>query len=345
MEGTEPTTFKANFESWDAWRLPSAQSAALQRHGSSMSELIGGNIAGRAASRSAEELAAEMAESPVALARNRQSTRAALLDDGGGSVTVWRIEDFAKVAVDEAAYGHFYAGDSYIVQYTYERSGKLYHTLYFWLGLGSSTDEKGAAALLTKQLDDELGGAATQVRVVMGKEPLHFLRCFAGRMVVHSGGRASGFRNRKDVDSYDVDGVSLFHVRGTDEFDTRAVQVEEKARALNSGDCFVLLTPPTMYVWRGEGSNEAEETIAAALGERMREGRALEHVAEGAEPPAFWEALGGKGEYPNAKALPEPSREPMLFCCSNATGGFRLEPVFDFGQADLDEDDVRGPCP
>ena len=51
--------------------------------------------------------------------------------------------------------------------------------------------------------------AAVQVRVVQGKEPNHFLTLFKGRMVVHSGGRASAFKNRADSDSYDVDGVSL----------------------------------------------------------------------------------------------------------------------------------------
>ena len=50
---------------------------------------------------------------------------------------------------------------------------------------------------------------------------------FGGKMVIHKGGKASGFKNRADADSYDCDGVSLFHVRGSDEYDTRAVQVPE----------------------------------------------------------------------------------------------------------------------
>ena len=62
---------------------------------------------------------------------------------------------------------------------------------------------------------DELGGAATQVRVTMGKEPMHFVRCFHGKMGVHSGGKASGFKNKADADSYDTDGISLFHVSST----------------------------------------------------------------------------------------------------------------------------------
>ena len=118
----------------------------------------------------------------------------------------------------------------------------------------SSQDEKAAAALHAVHLDDKYGGAPVQVRVVQNKEPDHFLLVFKGRMVVHAGGRASGFKNRADTDSYDVDGTRLFHVRGTNELNTRAVQVEEKASSLNSNDCFVLETPPCTYIWYGKVS-------------------------------------------------------------------------------------------
>lgn len=44
-------------------------------------------------------------------------------------------------------------------------------------------------------------------------------------MVILSGGKASGFKNIHDYDSYDVDGIRLFQVRGTNDFNTRAEQV------------------------------------------------------------------------------------------------------------------------
>jgi hypothetical protein len=43
-------------------------------------------------------------------------------------------------------------------------------------------------ALLAKDLDDEMHGEPTQVRVTQGKEPDHFCLLFRGRMVVHAGG-------------------------------------------------------------------------------------------------------------------------------------------------------------
>ncbi len=78
----------------------------------------------------------------------------------------------------------------------------------------SSQDEKASAALHAVNLDDKYGGAPVQVRVVQNKEPDHFLLVFKGRMIVHSGGKASGFKNRADSDSYDIDGTRLFHIRG-----------------------------------------------------------------------------------------------------------------------------------
>ena len=36
-------------------------------------------------------------------------------------------------------------------------------------------------------------------------------------------------------------------------------QVAEKSASLNSGDCFVLLTPATMYCWEGGLSNDDEK--------------------------------------------------------------------------------------
>lgn len=40
------------------------------------------------------------------------------------------------------------------------------------------------------------------------------------------GGKASGFKNVHDHDSYDVDGTRLFHVKGTSDVDIRAIQVK-----------------------------------------------------------------------------------------------------------------------
>jgi len=323
MEGTEPTTFKANFVTWDApaeaadfSTTPRGNVASSARE-HSLSEQVGGMIGGL---------------------MRRVSLSSKISADGESEV--YRIEDFEKVLVPEELEGQFYAGDSYIIKYSYEKDGKVNYIIYIWQGRQSTKDEKGASAILATKMDDELGGAATQVRVPMYKEPSHLVRIFKGKMIIHSGGKASGFKNRADADSYDADGISLFHVRGTNEFDTRAVQVEEKAEELNSGDCFVLLTPGKMYIWKGSASNETEQGYAKSIAELLKGGREVEEMAEGSEPDEFWEKLGGKTEYTSAKWLPPPSREPQLFAVSNSTGIVKIEPVINFSQEDLEEEDV-----
>jgi hypothetical protein len=330
MEGTEPTTFKANFATWDE-RVVTAPVDF-----SRASSCAGGNIAKGPRHQSSEELAASMIEGAKGDAIDAFS---ASVDTSNGETAVWRIEGFEKVAIEASKVGQFYAGDSYLVRYSYQAHGKTHYLIYFWLGSQSSADEKGAAAILAAKMDDELGGAATQVRVTMGKEPSHFVKIFRERLVIHSGGKASGFKNRADRDSYDVDGISLYHIRGTSQADTRAVQVDEKAENLNAGDCFVLLTPSRMFVWCGSGANESERTTARATAELLRGARATEEVAEGSEPDEFWSAIGGKAEYPTAKWLPPPSRAPMLFCCSNATGAIKIEPIFNFSQVRRHQDE------
>merc|ERR1719162_803151 len=143
-------------------------------------------------------------------------------------------------------------------------------------------------------------------------------------MVIHSGGKASGFSG-SGGDQYDTDGVSLFHVKGTDKDSTKAAQVDEKTEKLNSGDCFVLLTPGSVILWEGQFASESEVGVSRKIAGAMKGGRSLVEMKEGEEDDSFWTPLGGKGEYTKLKEAPDGSREPMLFRCSNSTGVFLLD--------------------
>eukprot|EP00164_Ancoracysta_twista_P003232 GFYU01004318.1.p1 GENE.GFYU01004318.1~~GFYU01004318.1.p1 ORF type:complete len:812 (-),score=336.28 GFYU01004318.1:98-2533(-) len=319
VEGGETPMFKQQFSDWTDQILPTDFS---RPHGQSSVAKV------------------EQKEIDVSGLHISKGSDEVMFDDGSGSLKIWRIENFEKAEWPQDLHGHFYAGDSFIILYTYINNRKEEYVIYFWQGRDSSTDEKGASALLAKAIDDELGGRPVQVRVVQGKEPQHFLTLFKGNMVVHSGGCASGFANLKDSDTYDTDGVSLFHVRGVNAVSTRAVQVEEKAASLNSGDCFILLTPDTQYVWLGKGSNADEQTTAKSIANKMKGNRTVKEVAEGSEDDAFWTPLGGKGEYASSKALVDAPREPRLFQCSNAIGRFDVEEIHNFSQDDLIDDDV-----
>ncbi|CAI5721964.1 unnamed protein product [Hyaloperonospora brassicae] len=261
--------------------------------------------------------------------------------DGKHEVTVWRIEGLEKVAVPKEQYGQFYDGDSYIIlDVVTPPSGKPAQVIYFWQGRSSSTDEKARSAVLATFLDDSLGGTPVQVRVTQGKEPGHFRALFNGTMIVHAGGKGSAFTNREGKDSYDTDGVSLYHVKGTSAKNTLAAQVEEKASSLTSGDCFVLVTPAKVYEWQGAGCSGAEREVASKIASVLKKQRETVVVEEGSESDDFWDFLHGKSEYAQSKSSFEAPHEPRLFQCSNAYGYFDAREIVDFAQDDLNTDDV-----
>jgi len=264
-----------------------------------------------------------------------------VVDDGSGKLQIWRIENFDKVPVEEKMYGQFYQGDSYVLLYTYlDKAGRENYIIYYWQGNDSTQDEKGASAILATKLDDEYGGAPVQVRVIQNKEPDHFLSLFKGKFIVHKGGKGSGFKNSEQKDEYDTDGISLFHVRGTSSLNTKATQVEEVAGSLNSNDCFVLVTPKVTYAWYGKYATGDERNVAKSVAETLTVPSKVETVFEGSENDHFWESLGGKGEYVTKQAEVVPEFEPRLFQCSNASGNFDVEEIFDFTQEDLISDDI-----
>ena len=89
------------------------------------------------------------------------------------------------VEVGRADHGFLYSGDCYVILYSYCDSGKI---VYFWQGESCSIDERGASAIHAARIDnEELGGRAIQVRVVQGQEPRHFIKMFAGNMIVLKG--------------------------------------------------------------------------------------------------------------------------------------------------------------
>lgn len=87
-------------------------------------------------------------------------------------------------------------------------------------GAESSQDEKAASAILAVHMDGELGGSASLVRVVQGKEPDHLLSLFTDHpMVVHKGGTS------RDGGQTEVPETRLFQIRTNPAGHSRAVEV------------------------------------------------------------------------------------------------------------------------
>uniref|UniRef100_A0A8C7F807 Villin-1 n=1 Tax=Oncorhynchus kisutch TaxID=8019 RepID=A0A8C7F807_ONCKI len=256
-----------------------------------------------------------------------------MVDDGTGEV--WRLEDSELVPVDRKWLGHFYGGDCYLILYKYEVSNRSHYILYIWQGRHASTGELAASAFQAVNIDQQYNGEPVQVRVPMGKEPLHLMAIFKGKMVVYEEG--SSRANSAHVQP----AVRLFHIHGTNEFNTRAIEVPARSSSLNSNDVFVLSTDTCCYLWYGKGCCGDEREMGKSLADIIS--RREKHViAEGQETANFWLNLGGKTQYANSKRLQEEHNNitPRLFECSNQTGRFLAMEVTNFNQDDLDEDDI-----
>ncbi|XP_072254499.1 advillin [Pyxicephalus adspersus] len=258
-----------------------------------------------------------------------------MVDDGSGSVEVWRIENLELVPVEPKWHGFFYGGDCYLVLYTYQVNKKPHYILYIWQGRHASQDELTASAFLAVQLDQDFNGEPVQVRVCMGKEPRHFMAIFKGKLVIFEGGTS-----RKGNENPEPP-VRLFQIHGTEPSNTKAVEVSAYASSLNSNDVFLLKTQNEHYLWYGKGSSGDEREMAKQLAAILSDG-SEEALAEGQETVQFWEILGGKAPYANDKRLQqvEEDVQPRLFQCSNKTGRFIVTEITDYNQDDLDPSDV-----
>ncbi|XP_040196793.1 advillin [Rana temporaria] len=258
-----------------------------------------------------------------------------MVDDGSGSVEVWRIENLEMVPVDPQWFGFFYGGDCYLVLYTYQVNKKPHYILYIWQGRHASQDEIAASAFLAVQLDQDFKGEPVQVRVCMGKEPRHFMAIFKGKMVIFEGGTSR--KGNEDPEPP----VRLFQIHGTEPSNTKAIEVPAYASSLNSNDVFLLKTQTDHYLWYGKGSSGDEREMAKQLAAILSAG-SEETLAEGQETVQFWETLGGKAPYASDKRLQQVNEDvqPRLFECSNKTGRFIVTEITDFNQDDLDTSDV-----
>uniref|UniRef100_A0A8C0G469 Villin like n=1 Tax=Chelonoidis abingdonii TaxID=106734 RepID=A0A8C0G469_CHEAB len=257
-------------------------------------------------------------------ARPELAAEQRMVDDASGKVEVWRIEDLHMQPVDPRTYGQFYGGDCYLVLYTYLISGRTHYIIYMWQGRHASVDEITACAFNAVELDKKYGNEPVQVRVTMGREPQHFLAIFKGSLIIYEPSLRKGQSTT-----------------GTDEFNTKTIEVPARASSLNSNDVFLLTTNQVCYLWCGKGCSGDEREMAKIVANIVSK-RDKQTVLEGQEPVEFWAALGGKAPYASDKRFQESTvrYEPRLFECSNQTGRFIMTEVVGFCQDDLDEDDV-----
>ncbi|XP_052741917.1 uncharacterized protein LOC112053498 isoform X3 [Bicyclus anynana] len=222
------------------------------------------------------------------------------------SICKWVIQEYDYQKVDsEEEIGEFFSGDSYIIRWEYqitvtgrELNGKpSKHNLtgrdrcaYFcWQGKDASSNEKGAAALLTVELDREKG---PQVRVAQGNEPPAFLNLFQGKLVIHQGKRGT-----------DKSRYRLFVTRGNIPNEAYMLQVPCSVRQLRSRGSLILVDTEKScsYVWHGSRSMKHTKQIALDLANKLvarknhlfgGEEVKIVEMKEGEESKEFLDGLG-----------------------------------------------------
>lgn len=271
------------------------------------------------------------------------------------SVIVWHIDEFSHTLLDGSSIGQFYSGDSYIIQWTYSvtitgrelsglpskhsAKGRDRSVYFIWQGRNASLNERGAAALLTIELDSNRG---PQVHVVQGHEPAAFLNLFSGRMVVHNGKKSEKKCEKR---------WRLYICRGTLETETFLIEIPCSTRQLRSRGSFILLNTENakLYIWHGSNSlrhirenalkaaNKLKENRPEEIGLSNKNNIEIREVQEGMEPGEFSNALGGinKKLYWLLETAEIQDHTPKLYHLSSISKKFRATEILCPYRADL----------
>ncbi|XP_037720952.1 uncharacterized protein LOC119554215 isoform X3 [Drosophila subpulchrella] len=227
------------------------------------------------------------------------------------STDKWQIHEFNfDAANNREDYGHFYSAESYIVRWIYqisvtvrELSGKVSNRstvgrdrfVYFtWQGQDSSANEKGAASLLTVELDKEKGA---QMRVSQGDECTAFVRLFR-QMWQHRGRKEQCLERRSQW--------RLYQLQGNVNEETLLKEVDCQSSQLRSRSSMLLIhgSQGDVIVWHGAKSAPHTRTVALEAAQELiklvpkdlfsSETASLIESEEGSEDEQCKKALGLK---------------------------------------------------
>ncbi|BES89474.1 actin Hypothetical protein [Nesidiocoris tenuis] len=314
VDGGEPVEFKVLFVTWqeDDRLLLSARPPAKN-----------GSV--NAVKHVPLKIDASVLHSDLKLAAQEQ-----LLDDGTGSLQVWKIGANSLVETNNKNKHILHSAESYIIKYSYKHNDSESSIVYNWKGEDKIEPDRTSLAKLTMNQEPSLASAPVQVRTVQGKEPPHFLAAFRGKLIVLQGEHDD--KMPKEL---------LLQVRGNNIYNTNTVQVPMQLSSLNSNFVFILKTEESSFMWCGKGSTGDEREMAKNVAKGICDGE-LAVLYEGLEKPEFWKYINNEGVYANARSKKMSSKltSIRLFHCSNASGYFKVEETMNFSQSDLIGEDV-----
>ncbi|XP_017108286.2 supervillin isoform X11 [Drosophila bipectinata] len=266
------------------------------------------------------------------------------------STDKWQIHEFnfdSENARED--YGHFYSAESYIVRWIYqisvtvrELSGKVSNRstvgrdrcVYFtWQGRQSSANEKGAAALLTVELDKEKGA---QMRVSQGDECTAFVRLFR-QLWQHRGRKEDCLERRSQW--------RLYQLQGNVKEETLLKEVDCQASQLRSRNSMLLIhgSQGSVIVWHGSKSAAHTRSLALEASKELVtekpkdlfscEGVNVSEMEEGSETEECRKAVGLSDQRKEYDSLIESSKaynyQLRIFNFSSTQGVFKAMELID----------------
>ncbi|XP_055382156.1 supervillin [Condylostylus longicornis] len=194
------------------------------------------------------------------------------------SISMWEVYESTFEKSNQESYNHFYSAESYIIRWIYqisvnvrELSGKISRhsstvgrdrCVYFcWQGIDASANEKGAAALLTVELDNEKG---SQMRVAQGDEFPAFVRLFK-IMFQHKGKRDECLQKRSKW--------RLWILLGNEDSEIILKEVNCDAKQLRSRGSLLLINGRLglIYCWFGSQCSEHTKNLCKLAANDIKE--------------------------------------------------------------------------
>ncbi|GMY10606.1 villin-1 isoform X2 [Fagus crenata] len=261
-----------------------------------------------------------------------------------GTLKVWRVngDELSLLPISEQT--KFYSGDCYIVQFTYPGNDRDENLFFAWLGRRSVMEDRRDAITHMNAIVDSTKGDPVLAQAVEDKEPVQFFLIFQ-TLIIFKGGMSKRYKKfiaEKGITDETYYGIqtALFRVQGTSPQNMQAIQVDLVSSSLNSSYCYILQTETFIFTWIGNLSSTRDHDLLDRMLELINSTLQPISVREGSEPDTFWNALGGKAEYPKGKEMKQYVEDPHLFALNTTEGDFKVKEIYNFTQDDLTTEDV-----
>lgn len=245
-------------------------------------------------------------------------------------LSIWQMESFCPVEVDEAFHGQLYIGDCYIVLKTYwNDDSELDWSIFFWIGSDASLDKCASAAMHAIHLRNMLGASSRTHRQEHGEEDREFLELFPMEVTYIEGGTVSGFYT---VEEEDIP-IRLFKLCGVKR--PFLQPVDTLASSLDMSNVFLLDAGPEIFIWCGSKSPLMSRSKARLIADKIKKHErknkcSIFTVRAGIEADEFWEILGEPLEEPvplSPVAGSSPEALPILYKAGLGQGYLELPQV------------------